>query len=449
MRAAILDQRITSVSYGWDGEDNASPSVQQVNGAAVRRNMANNPRFTRTSGTVEVRRNLANTPAGTSTYLNPRELGFIARWAGRGGSQEISLLNDIQGPAGTGITTAIRKTWTVIGTELGDVAFAHANDNVNAYPVAPGEVFTMSSYWRVSRSQNRLISSRFNIYFYNSSGTSVSSIAGSNYTGPVVADEWNMVSMTFTVPEGVSFMKPYLLVSFTDNTSLQVGDTLDATGLLVEKSTVLRPYFDGSYSPDPDLTPVWVGTANASRSYLRGFVPGNISAYSSFAVASSYGIRLIPNTVVSSESLVNVGGSFASLSGYGITFTPGKWYGVQAVCTLLAPQKGTITSYARRMRLASNNVSGWAGTTLNFSVQPPNKAGSYQEEIVTQLPSDSVWAVLNLYNGVPLNGGNVYWDKLLIVEGDTEEEVRRKLAQGYFDGDTQVNAETINRVTNL
>ena len=158
---------------------------------------------------------------------------------------------------------------------------------------------------------------------------------------------------------------------------------------------------------------------------------------------------MIPNTVVSSESLVNVGGSFASLSGYGITFTPGKWYGVQAVCTLLAPQKGTITSYARRMRLASNNVSGWAGTTLNFSVQPPNKAGSYQEEIVTQLPSDSVWAVLNLYNGVPLNGGNVYWDKLLIVEGDTEEEVRRKLAQGYFDGDTQVNAETINRVTNL
>ena len=445
MRAAILDQRITSVSYGWDGARNASPSVQRVNGAVVRRSLANNPRFTRTSGTVEVRRNLASSPAGTSTYLNPRELGFIARWAGLGGSQEISLLNDIQGPSGTGITTAIRKTWTVIGTGLRDVGFAHAGDNGNAYPVAPGEVFTISSYWRVSRSQNTLISSRFNIYFYNSSGTSVSNIAGSNYTGHVVADEWNRVSMTFTVPEGVSFIKPYPLISFTDNTSLQVGDTLDATGLLVEKSAVLRPYFDGSYSPDPDLTPVWVGTANASQSYLRGFVPGNTGNNNNYVVASSYGARLIPNNT-SNESPVTVGGSGSSTSGYGITFTPGKWYGVRAVCTLLAPQTGTLNGAARRMRLTSNNVAGWTGARHVYSAQPPNKAGSYQEEIVTQIPADSVWAILMLYNGATFGNGDVYWDKLLIVEGDTEEEVRRKLAQGYFDGDTQVNAETINNL---
>ena len=31
-------------------------------------------------------------------------------------------------------------------------------------------------------------------------------------------------------------------------------------------------------------------------------------------------------------------------------------------------------------------------------------------------------------------------------EGDTEAEVRSKLANGYFDGDTQVDAATINGV---
>ena len=379
--------------------------------------------------------------------LNNRELGFNARWAGLGGSQVISLLNDIQGPAGTGITTAIRKTWTVIGTDLQDVAFSHANDRVNAYPVAPGEDFAISSYWRVSRSQNALSSSRFNIYFYDSSGTGVSSIAGSRYTGPVVADKWNKVSITFTVPEGVSFMKPYPLVSFTDNTSLQVGDTLDATGLLVEKSTVLRDYFDGSYSPDPDLSPVWVGTENASQSYLRGFVPANTYTSSSFAVASqNIGMRVIPKNPASNDSQVFVGGSSASLSGSGITFTPGKWYGLQAVCTLLAPQTGTLNNSARRMQLVSNNVAGWAGARVQHSKQVPNEAGSYQEELVTQIPADSVWASIRLYNGASFGNGDVYWDKLLIVEGDTEEEVRRKLAQGYFDGNTQVNAETINGV---
>ena len=45
-----------------------------------------------------------------------------------------------------------------------------------------------------------------------------------------------------------------------------------------------------------------------------------------------------------------------------------------------------------------------------------------------------------------LGNGDVYWDKLLLVEGDTETEVRSKLANGYFDGDTQVDAATINGV---
>ena len=228
MRALANDQRINGVSYGWERARNESPSVQRVNGAVVRRN-------------------LANRPAGASTDLNPGELGFSTRWAGDGGAQKISILTDVQGPDETGITTAIRKTWTVIGKGLSDVAFAHASSGVNGYPVTPGEVYTVSSYWRVSRSQINILQSKTSCVLVNSSGKNTGTVNGSNYTGPIVADEWNLVYTTVTVPEGISFIVPYMNVSFLlrDNTSLQVGDTLDATGLLVEKPPVLRPYFDG------------------------------------------------------------------------------------------------------------------------------------------------------------------------------------------------------------
>ena len=64
-------------------------------------------------------------------------------------------------------------------------------------------------------------------------------------------------------------------------------------------------------------------------------------------------MRHIPNSTVSSESGVYVGGSSSSLSGHGVTFTPGKWYGFQVVCTLLAPQTGTIISQLDAYRAKS------------------------------------------------------------------------------------------------
>jgi hypothetical protein len=220
-------------------------------------------------GTVEVRRNRANRPAGTSAGLNPGELGFVPLWAGDGGSQQISLLTGIQGPAGTGITTAIRKKWTVIGADLQEVSFWNTLTGVSAYPITPGEVYTVSSYWRVSRSQSSMAVNRMVIVPIDASGKDLNTIYGVNNTGPIVANEWNKLSVTGTMPENAAYAAIRHSALFTDSTALQVGDTLDATGLLVEKSSVLGPYFDGSYSPDPDLTPSWTGTENASASVLK------------------------------------------------------------------------------------------------------------------------------------------------------------------------------------
>ena len=428
MRAAILDQRITSVSYDWDGEDNASPSVQQVNGAVVCRNMANNPRFTRTSGTVGVSRNLFTNPGAAFSSWQ----GFGA-YAGINNAVSLSVSDASWSLSGK----VVRRTWTTVASpSSGDISVTCAPEYAG---VLPSTIYTV-----VFKTTTDGTVSIGTPSLYDNTVKTVTHIARSRevdakpLAGKVITD-W----ITFTTPETMNGLRVKMII------------WNKTAGCWVEQSEVdiypgeyqpNRQWFSGSYSPDPDLTPVWIGTANASQSYLRGFAPSNTSVNVNIAVSSSNGLRLIPNSPNSNDSLVSAGGSTASLSGNGITFTPGKWYGFKVVCILLAPQTGTLNGAARTIRLASNNVAGWTYARQVYSKQPPNEAGSYQEELITQLPADSVWVSLRLYNGASIGNGDVYWDKLLIVEGDTEEEVRRKLAQGYFDGDTQVNAETINRV---
>ena len=432
MRAAILDQRITSVSYGWDGEDNASPSVQQVNGAVVCRNMANNPRFTRTSGTVEVRRNLFNNPGAAFSSWQ----GFGA-FAGTNNTVSQSVSDASWSSSGK----VVRRTWTTVASpNSGDISVTCTPEYAG---VLPSTIYTV-----VFKTTTDGTVSIGTPSLYDNTLKTVTHIARSRdvdakpLAGEVITD-W----ITFTTPKTMNGTRIPMIIR--DKT----------VGCWVEQSEVdiypgeyqpNRQWFSGSYSPDPDLTPVWVGTANASQSYLRGFVPANTVNANTFTVASqNNGIRIIPNSTASNDSPAYVAGSQTGLSDYGVTFTPGKWYGFQAVCTLLAPQTGSLFSSARRIRMYFNSVAGWTGARSASSNQPPNEAGSYQAELITQLPTDSIWAVARLYNGASFGNGDVYWDKLLIVEGDTEEEVRHKLAQSYFDGDTQVNAETINRVTNL
>ena len=432
MRAAILDQRITSVSYDWDGEDNASPSVQRVNGAAVRRNMANNPRFTRTSGTVEVRRNLHINPGARTTTTN------FSGWPGTNNKVQYSVVQASWSSSGM----AARIAFTDVQTNTGDFD-ARLTSGVTA-----GKTYTIVLRYVVSRSGilvsiPRVGTNNTNDLVVLTSASRNGSDGKLTATAGVVYTDW----VTFVAPSMDA--NPSGLRMIMSIASHQTGDYINRSmGYIYEgEYQPNREWFDGSYSPDPDLTPVWIGTENASQSYLRGFVPANTGSYQTYSVTSqNNGMRIIPNSTTSNDSPVNAGGDLSSLSGYGVTFTPGKWYGVQAVCTLLSPQTGTLAGAARRILLVSNNVDSWTNASGAMSVQPPNEAGSYREELVTQLPPDSVWAILRLYNGASFGNGDVYWDKLLIVEGDTEEEVRRKLAQGYFDGDTQVNAETINRV---
>ena len=374
-------------------------------------NLVQNGRAKYTSGTVEVRRNLANRPASTRTDLDPGDLGFKPRWAGTGGEQEISLLTGIQGPAGTGITTAIRKTWTVVGTNLFDIAFSNAGGSVNGYPITPGDVYTISSYWRLSRSQNSVLNNQMIVTFYDSSGANLGDVFGSDYNGPIIAGEWKRVSITVTVPENASFMTPYVRVLLKDNASLQVGDTLDATGLLVEKSSVLGDYFDGSYSPDPDLTPSWTGTANASASVLLGDSPPGWRPDSTYTSNHSSVCCFSANTDANTFATVRTNGA--------------KWF---AASFDFKGDSG-ITIWGN-IRLEQQGPP-YTGNQL----MPPEDVvldGQWHHYVVSCLvPVSEEWALLIFFN----NNAKYFLTNVISSTAETEAEALAAV-QTYFDGDT-------------
>lgn len=102
----------------------------------------------------------------------------------------------------------------------------------------------------------------------------------------VVADSWflsaqgawvggaNVKSNMVFVPAGD---KKRVTLTFTPTTStgalyvLRNDPNVASEGIVrrVLFTTYGGPYFDGSYSPDPDLTPSWTGTPNASASVLK------------------------------------------------------------------------------------------------------------------------------------------------------------------------------------
>lgn len=206
-----------------------------------------------TDSTVEVRRN----------YAPP----VSSRWSGDGGTSTLSTVTGASDGPGN-LPTYTRKTWTVIGYYLLDIAFS-ISTSANAIPVTPGEVWTHSLYLRSSRTISYFQQSEMAITYHDSSGVQVGSIQyGTTDKSDVVAGEWHRYWVTSTVPTGATSARVWLRKGI-DKAQWAVGDYLECGASLSEKTAVLGDAFDGSYSPDPTLTPSWTGTANASASVLK------------------------------------------------------------------------------------------------------------------------------------------------------------------------------------
>ena len=251
MRAIVADDRIRARKYVFDSENK---SVEYVNGTPNRINLATNPRFTRTSGTVEVRRNLFKNPGAAFSSWQ----GFGA-YAGTNNAVSSSVSDASWSLSGR----VVRRTWTTVASpNSGDISVTCTPEYAGVLPsTIYTVVFKTTTDGKVSIGAPGLYDNALGslTFIARSREVSVTPLAGK------VITDW----VTFNTPETMNGLRIPMIIR--DKT---VGCWVEQSEVDIYPGTYQpnRQWSSGSYSPDPDLTPVWVGTENASQSYLRGFV---------------------------------------------------------------------------------------------------------------------------------------------------------------------------------
>ena len=214
-------------------------------------NLVKNGRAKYTSGTVEVRRNRAIYPtASDSSWYTVY-------------------------PAGDGVATAfgttdagrpyIAATWSTVSVGGNIRLVTYPASSPTHISVTPGETIPISVVAAVSNpAVNQNV--RIGIDWYNeSTWISASASPWTPVTDNINSDTNRLSWTTPAAPSDASILRAFVQI---ESSNIKAGTVFRARDLLVGDTGL---YFDGgSSSPDPDLTPSWTGTANASASVLTG-----------------------------------------------------------------------------------------------------------------------------------------------------------------------------------
>lgn len=405
---------------------------------------------------IELRRNLASDPAATTDGI----AGWrTTRWGGSGQPSISHAFRTAQtdGPEvapGLRLPTYLRKTWNASPTSNSGSGFDQMAGNAevassapgSGLPVAAGATYTLSSYLRPSTAKTLHLRASF----LDAAGVRIGNFTDSPATA-AAAGAWTRISLTIAAPASAATLV------FTSNVAAggalwAAGDTLDGTGLLVEASGTLGPYFDGtapgcawlaaanssqSVLYDPDLTPSWTGTANASPSTLTGVgVGGTVGssqirkAYSSPRPGGSgRSLRITPSSA-SLDSNAAVGGE--STSAMNANLMAGRTYTIFGTVHLDAPLTGPLNPASRNVEVVYNTVNGWAGATYQRATQAPNVAGEHEVRGTFAIPADAVWAMVRIFNGAAAGGGDVRWYGVMATEGAYTGPYRDGSSPGWY-----------------
>lgn len=420
------DPNTGSTTISWDNPDPAGEAEQIL---AV--NKAANPSFENTSGTVEVRRNLIQNPRGTGVVAG---WALNNQWGGSGGSVSVTTENTpVTLPDGTQVPSFRRKTWTVAPTSAADIAWQFFSTSSNRGAVTAGQTYTVQYAWRKSFVGTPTIN-RFEATFFDAvtGGVQVGFVNGATLNNPAPG-AWQQDSFTFTVPAGATHVQVIHSLTISDPAILVPGVTFDATAAMVEVSPSAGKYFDGGYSPDPDLTPSWVGTADASASVLHGnIVVGQNAGASSSQVRiastqwSKSGTRSLRNIPLGTSNDTNTSGIGGDTGGMRLGMVAGGTYTALVTMRLSQPLTGSLSSRSRTITFFYRVGAG--PYVSSNSAQAPNVAGEHQLRYTFTVPSDATEAFVRLNNGASVGNGDVWWDDFAIVEGDYQDD--------YFSGDT-------------
>lgn len=213
-----------------------NPSFEASSGTVeVFRNLATNPSFETASGTVEVARNLVRDPRFTSI-----------------------------GPLSTDVwaITRLENVSVVDGVFSGTVSALGDMPRINAVglrsPVDVGTTITLSAV----KTADNVVGHIARIYFFNASGVAM----GQAISGTPVTAKGEHFKVSSVVPADAVTVALYLGVS----TNTPAGSVVGFKEPTLYAGTDPGIYFDYSFSPNPDLTPSAVGTPGGSPSILTG-----------------------------------------------------------------------------------------------------------------------------------------------------------------------------------
>jgi hypothetical protein len=178
-------------------------------------------------------------------------------WATNDGSQYPAVRSTVSPIRGTASFLSTR-TATTLNSVAASIWVNGRNASTTSFKVVPGEVYSFSL--DVLTSQNNR---RVNTYiaFRNSSGSSIGT-AGTAYTNLTANVAQRAGSANVVVPDNADSMLCVANVTTVDGSNVVAGEETRFDGLLIEKSPVIGPYYEGT----GDITYAWTGTANASTS---------------------------------------------------------------------------------------------------------------------------------------------------------------------------------------
>ena len=366
------------------GDDSGTPEV-----LSTRTNLVQNGRAKYTSGTVEVRRNYFTYATTTAGWSNDQAFAQTYVEDPRFPSGRAVK---VQKPAGSASTFAVYSS----------------DPNSNVIPVGKSS-FTYSVY--VLAEADCVVRTR------------VAERVGSANPGPVQYGPY------VTIQANVPTRLVYTLTpsSTTDSLSLGIvsswGDiatNIFVSSPLVEIGSVVSDYFDGSYSPDPDLTPSWTGTANASASVLTApALTGNFIVTGASMIFQSTQWDERPTSVRLTTK--NAGSNMSFFSNFGA-----KMGDISAAAVLLhIPQDISDSS-----RIPYIYLEGSFGEQIGSPVAS-RQAGTYLLTVAGQQAGN----YRSLYFCGP-SGIDTYWSDAIAVKGYDTAENALAAVQTYFDGDT-------------
>lgn len=215
------------------------------------------------------RTNLASYPDGY--YIKPAgvgEFGFDAALSATWGTYR-NVVNAPDGPEGTDLTSYIRWSGAANAVKTSQYGFGIAGNPIastvpSGIATPPVGKTTITLYMRSSTDTQAYIRTRV----AHASGWS-----GAAKNSPWVtlkAGEWTVLSTTVST----STTTPRLSVAVLTSGYSGPGDTLDATGLLVESGTESLAYFDGNSPRLPSVRTEWKGDEGRSQSvqYVRDVI---------------------------------------------------------------------------------------------------------------------------------------------------------------------------------